>query len=360
MHFKNTIEESDTKEILNSEYINWEFYTHSAVLVTGATGLIGCQTVLALLYANEMLGTDMTIYALVRNREKAEKIFKDNYSDKLQFIVQDITQKIECPHADFIIHAANGTASKDFVEKPVETINSIVFGTKNILDFAKESKAKGVIYLSTMEVYGNIPLTRTEPLQEDDYGYMDILKIRNSYPLGKKLAENLCRSYYSEYKVPVKIARLAQTIGAGVNYNDNRVFAQFARNIAEKQDIILRTKGETIRSYCYITDCIAAILVMLQKGKEGECYNIANPDTTCSIYDMAKMLVDKYPASKLKIELEESLYPQTTKYYLGTTKYYLDTAKYYRDTSWKAKVSLETMFERLINSFAITKKIEKS
>lgn len=348
MDFKNTIEESDTKEILNSNYINWEFYKNSAILVTGATGLIGYQTVLALLCANEMLGTNITIYALVRNQQKAEKIFQPNYSEKLKFIVQDVTQKIECPHADFIIHAANGTASKDFVEKPVETVNSIVLGTKNVLDFANENNTKSIVYLSTMEVYGNIPLTKAEPLQEDDYGYMDILKIRNSYPLGKKMAENLCRSYYSEYRVPVKIARLSQIIGAGIQYDDSRVFAQFARSIIEKKDIVLHTKGETIRSYCYITDCIAAVLTMLQKGKDGECYNVANPDTTCSIYDIAKMLVDKYPASKLKVELNEGIYPQTS-------KYYLDTAKCFRDTAWEAKVPLTTMLERLISAMEIAK-----
>ena len=136
--------------------------------------------------------------------------------------------------------------------------------------------------------------------------------------------------------IPVKIARLSQTIGAGIDYNDNRVFAQFAKNIIDEQDIILHTKGETIRSYCYITDCISAIFKMLEMGKNGEAYNIANPNTTCSIKDIAVMLCSKYDKSKLKIELQDKIYPDTTKYYL--------------DTNWKANISLEEMFERLILS----------
>ena len=57
------------------------------------------------------------------------------------------------------------------------------------------------------------------------------------------MAESLCVGYRHQYQVPVKMARLSQTFGPGVSYEDNRVFAQFARAVLEKSDIILRTKG---------------------------------------------------------------------------------------------------------------------
>lgn len=341
MEFKTKIEEQDTLEIVNSSMINWNFFKNSTVLVTGATGLIGTQIVLSLLCANEKLKTNIKILALVRNKEKAENKFKNIKTDNLEFVIQNILEPINCKKADFIIHTANSTASKDFVETPVETIDTIVLGTKNILEYAKNNSVKSVVYLSSMEVYGNIPLERINPIKEEDLGYMDTMKTRNSYPLGKRLAENMCYSYFSEYKIPVKIARLSQTIGAGVDYNDNRVFVQFARNVIEHKNIILHTKGETTRSYCYITDTIIAILLMIEKGRDGEAYNIANPDTTCSIREIAEMLEKTYPTSKLQMEINEHLYPDTTKYYLDTTKYYLDT-------DWKAKIGLEEMFERLI------------
>ncbi len=349
MKFLTKIEKSDTEEIANSKYVNWEIFRNSSILVTGATGLIGVQIVNSLLLVNEKFNLNLSIYALVRNKKKAEEKFKDKITSQLCFVVQDITEKIDCPAVDFIIHTANGTASKGFVETPVETIDSIVMGTKNVLEFAKEHEVKSVVYLSSMEVYGNIPTDRVETLKETDYGYMDAMKVRNSYPLAKKLAENLCSSYFSEYKVPVKIARLSQIIGSGVDYNDNRVFAQFARNIVENKDIILKTAGETVRSYCYVTDCVGALLLMLEKGKNGEVYNIANPDTTCSIRAMAEMLCEKYSTSGLKIENDGRLYPDTTKYYLDTTKYYLDTG-------WRPSVSLIEMYNRLIENFRKIKK----
>lgn len=346
MNFKNKIEQLDTREIIESKYINWEFFQNKTVLVTGATGLIGTQIVKALLYANEVFNTRINIIAIVRNKEKVQKIFpKTRLMQLIQFVYQDISEPIKYRgHVDYIIHTANSTSSASFVNTPVETISSIVQGTKNILDFARKVKTKSIVYLSSMEVYGEIPISREEPLTENEYGYVDILKPRSSYQEGKRTAECLCSAYAHEYGVPVKIARLAQTIGAGVDYNDNRVFAQFARNIVEQQDIVLKTKGETIRSYCYITDAVTAILSMLEKGNNGESYNVANPETTCSIMDMAKMLCDKYPSSKLVVNIDDRNFPSTTKYYLSTTKYY-------HKSGWNAIVDLEEAYSRLISSF---------
>lgn len=344
MIFKNKIEEIDTTEIVYSKYTNWEFFKNSTIMITGATGLIGFQTILAILLANEKLNTNIKVLALVRNKKKAKKMFSRFTTNKLKFIVQDILKPIKAKKADFIIHTANTTSSREMTECPVETINSIVEGTKNVLEFSKSNKVKSIVYLSSMEVYGDIPISRKEPLKEEDLGKIDILKPRSSYPVGKRLAESMCSAYAKEYNTPVKIARLAQTIGAGVDYADNRVFAQFARNIVEKKDIVLKTKGETIRSYIYITDCIIALLKMLEKGENGESYNVANPDTTCSIKQMAQMLCSKHENSKLKFELDDKYFPKTTKLNLSIEKLN-------KVSGWKPVVSLEEAYNRLINSF---------
>lgn len=346
MQFKTSTEQQDTQEIVNSQYINWDFFKNSTVLVTGATGLIGYQIILSLLYANEQLGTNINIIALARNKEKADLMFKNYSNNNLKFVYQTIEKPIKDEESvDFIIHTANTTSSKEMTEKPVETLNSIYTGTRNILEFAKDKGVKSLVYLSSMEVYGNIPLTRQEPLSEDDYGYIDIMKPRNSYPVGKKAAEAMCAAYFNEYSVPVKIARLAQTIGAGVDYNDGRVFAEFARCIVEKRDIVLKTKGDTVRSYIYITDAVTAILSMLEKGNNGESYNVANPETTCSIKEMAERLCKKYKTSSLSFNLENN------KHFLGTIKYVMDISKLINDISFKPSIKMEEMFLRIIKNF---------
>ncbi len=342
MDFKTKIEKQDTEEIVNSKYINWEHFKNSTILVTGATGMIGSQIVKAILYANEIKGVNIKIVALVRNKKKAEKLYGFN---NIKYIVQNIEKPVKPNFSpDYIIHTANSTSSKEFTEKPVETLNSIITGTKNILEFARKSSIKGILYLSSMEVYGYTDFDRSEPLKETDYGYIDILNSRNSYPVGKQLAESMCFAYAKEYGVPVKIARLCQTIGSGVDFNDNRVFAQFARNVAKKEDIVLKTTGETTRSYCYITDAVSAIFSLLERGQNGEAYNIANSDATCSIKEMAEMLTEKYTSSKLIIE------PQENKEYLGKIRLVLNTSKI-ESLNWKPTIRLDEMYDRLIENF---------
>ena len=340
MNFKTEIEKFDTQEIINSKLVNWEFFKNSTILVTGATGLIGSQTIISLLYANEIYNTNIKILALVRNKNKAEAKFKDIKTDNLKFVIQDITTPIDIGYVDFVIHTANGTASKGFVETPVETIDTIVSGTKNILNYAQKQKIKSLVYLSSMEVYGNIGLDRTEPLKEIDLGYMDTMKVRNSYSLGKRLAENMCYSYFTEYSVPVKVARLSQTIGSSIDYNDNRVFMQFTRNVIEKQNIVLHTEGATIRSYCYITDAVVAILLMLEKGKNGEVYNIGGHNEKTNL-EVVKIILKELNKS-------ENLIKYVTDRPGHDMRYAIDPTKIHTELGWLPATKFEDGIKKTI------------
>lgn len=346
MEFKSEIIKKDTYEIINSKYVEWNDFKNKTILITGATGLIGTQIVLAFLLANDELGLNTKIIAYARNRKKCENIFGSIKSANLKFLIQDINKPIDyLDRVDFIIHTANTTSSKSFVETPVETIETIINGTTNVLKFAREKEVEGLVYLSSMEVYGQVDFDRQEPLKENDYGYIDILNERSSYPEAKRMAELMCYSYAKEYGLPVKIARLVQTIGAGVDYYDNRVFAQFARNIIEKKDIILKTTGESVRSYCYITDVITGILAILTRGKIAECYNVANTTTTCSIREMAEMLCEKHPTSKIIFDIDDKNYPAHSKLFINTEKL--------NNLNWQANIELEEMFEKLIRNVEV-------
>lgn len=115
--------------------------------------------------------------------------------------------------------------------------------------------------------------TTIPTLTEEKQGYLDPMATRSSYPLAKRAAEALCHNYASEYGVSAKVARLAQTFGAGVAIEDNRVFAQFAKAVIKQQDITLNTTGELSRSYCYTIDAVSAMLYIMLRGEAGEAYN---------------------------------------------------------------------------------------
>lgn len=329
----NSIFEEDIKNIIN--YFDMSVFDGKTILVTGATGLIGKLCVKSLLNS----GYNTQVIALVRDEEKAKNIFGE--SKRLTYLVQDINQRINTTRrVDYIIHAASTTSSKDFVEKPVETIYTAINGSRNVLEFAKNKRLEGMVYLSSLEIYG---VNEKENIKERDYGYIDILNPRSSYSESKKMVETMCISYGTEYGVPVKIARLAQTFGAGVSISDNRVFAQFAKAIINKENIILHTKGETKRNYCYTTDAVRGIFTILTKGENNNAYNVANENSYCSISEMAHLLENEYTKVEYKIDEINRGYNPTVKIALNTEKL--------NALGWEAKVNLKEMFDRLIMNF---------
>lgn len=329
----NSIFEEDIKNIIND--FDMSVFDGKTILVTGATGLIGKLCVKSLLNS----GYNTQVIALVRDEEKAKNIFGE--SKRLTYLVQDINQRINTTRrVDYIIHAASTTSSKDFVEKPVETIYTAINGSRNILEFAKNKRLGGMVYLSSLEIYG---VNEKENIKERDYGYIDILNPRSSYSESKKMVETMCISYGTEYGVPVKIARLAQTFGAGVSISDNRVFAQFAKAIINKENIVLHTKGETKRNYCYTTDAVRGIFTILTKGENNNAYNVANENSYCSISEMAHLLENEYTKVEYKIDEVNRGYNPTVKIALNTEKL--------NALGWEAKVNLKEMFDRLIMNF---------
>lgn len=160
------------------------------------------------------------------------------------------------------------------------------------------------------------------------------------------MAEGICGAYAHEYQVPVKTARLAQTFGAGINREENRVFAQFAHSILDGTDIVLHTDGSKAHCYCYTTDAVLGLLTVLLCGQNGEAYNISNEATFGTIREMAELLVDKYPqsGSKLVFDIPED----ANKYGYAPTSRMLINAEKLNALGWKAQVDLPEMFERLM------------
>lgn len=307
-------------------------------LITGATGLIGSTLIRCLTALNK----DIYVYAPVRNLGKAKNIFKEKPLG-VEFIECDLTtfDYSKLGSIDYVIHCAAPTASKYFVSHAVETIDTIFSITKDLLDYAKDTEVKSFVYLSSLEVYGTI-LDDSKPVTEDVQGYLNPLSVRSSYPMAKRAAENLCVAFAKEYNVPVKIARLTQTTGAGIAKNDNRIIAQFARFAANGEDIILHTAGESARPYCYTIDSITALLYILLRGLNGEAYNVANEITYISAKGMANFLKANFnPNIQVKVVPDDNLgYAPPTKLKLSSQRL--------RNLGWQPMYDLNKIFDNLI------------
>ena len=313
-------------------------------LITGATVLIGSVMVKCLLELNRQNKLGIKIVAMVRNLEKAHQVFADEYAqiDFRKLGLTDITAENIKDPVNYIVHLASPTASKYFVEHPVETLRTAIEGTTAVLEFAKNAPIGGMVYASSLETYGSNHTD--EWLSEDFQGYVNPIEVRSSYNIGKRTCECLCHAYAKEYGVNVMIARMTQTFGAGVEYNDGRVFAQFARKAIEGQNIELHTSGKTCRMYCYTTDAVCAMLYLLIKGEKGEAYNIANKESYISIRDMASLVKDEFNPN-----IDVVITPKENQGYAPDTKLRLDTNKM-ENLGWRPRFGLKEMFGRLIKS----------
>ena len=335
-------------EILAKElYI--QGFAGSTILVTGATGLIGSLCVKAIIEYNKLYSEPLYVIAMVRNREKAEIVFADYMKENgaipfVSFIVQDVTAAIPSEVAcDYIIHTANSTNSKYFMTNPVEVIDTIYIGTKRILDYAVTHTVSGIVYLSSMEVFGKV--NQEFRCKEEDLGSLDIHNVRSCYSEGKRHAELMCKCYAEEYSVPVRVARLAQTFGAGVPKTENRVFAQFARSALKGEDIILHTCGRSVGNYCYTRDTVRALFLLLKKGEAGAAYTVVNEDTTRTIAEMAHLVAEEFSGGLSRVVFD---IPDSNEYgYAPETNLRLSAEKL-KYLGWHAEVGLEEMYERMI------------
>lgn len=324
------------QELKQLEFNNKTFF------ITGATGLVGALLVKALAFANKHYDLKNSIVAQVRNLQKAKKVFS-GYTD-IDYCVGDVREAISYEgNVDYVIHAASETKSKNMIDFPVETLWTSLSGAKNLLDFSHDKKIQKGVFLSSMEAFGTVDCDEKSP--EEKLGYIDLRKVRSCYPESKRMIENMCVCYSSEYGVPVTIARLAQTFGAGVSLEDTRVFAQFAHSAMIGEDIILHTAGKSCGNYVYTADAATAIFTLLKKGVSGECYTVANERSSMRIKDMAELVANHVADGKIRVVVDISYGRQFG--YAPDVQLKLDASKL-RALGWIPQIDLVEAYKRLI------------
>ncbi len=262
-----------------------------SVLITGAGGLI-CSTVADILIRWNESGHDpIRIITAGRNESRIRERFREfSGRDYFSFMKYDATDS-EIPGltADYVIHGAGNAHPSAMSAEPVETMSANITGINAILK-ASGHGVKRVLYVSSSEVYGRRSDGNTAPFTENDYGYVDILNPRSCYPMAKRAAETLCASYAAEYGADVVIARPGHVYGPSATENDSRVSSAFAYMAARGQDIIMKSDGLQLRSWCYSPDCAGAILKILLCGENANAYNI--PGDIMTIREMSGILAE--------------------------------------------------------------------
>lgn len=338
----------------NMEQHVFGFLMNSSILITGAAGMVSQNVIRVIQTLNEKYHLNISVIAHVLDKSQQEQFFQKQFENvSISVVVGDIRSLCVDGDVDYIIHTAGVTGgSKQHIDFPMNTISVAIDGTRKVLEIAREKETKKVVYLSSLEVYGNYSNKLTS-ISETDGGYIDSTNVRSSYSESKRMCECICASYFKQYQVSIVIARLTATFGYGVSYQDNRVFAQFAKSVIEHKDIVLKTTGATVRNYCDAQDTAYALLWLLAKGKPCEAYNIANMDTEISIKDMAELFVAMYPESNItvKYDLHENA---VSLGYNAEMRNVIDSNKL-MELGWKPRYGMEDMIRHLVDSMTGSK-----
>jgi UDP-glucuronate decarboxylase len=347
----NNIVCEDMQFIYNSG-IDWGLFKNSAILISGATGMLPSYMTTFLLYLCERHPEyNIKVIALARNKEKAYKRFTEYFDkDYFHLILTDVCEPVIIEQkVDYIIHAASFASPQYYGVDPVGTLLPNILGTYQLLQLSQQHNVKGFLFFSSGEIYGQV--FDKDSISESDYGYLDPVNIRSCYGESKRMGENICKSYQHQYGIPAKIVRIFHTYGPTMDIeNDNRVFAEFVSDIVHNRDIVMKSDGTPVRPFCYITDAIVAFFMVLLNGNPGEAYNVSNSECLISMRDLAETLVSIFPEKQLKVIRKDR---EKSNVYIENTKPNTAVANCnkIKELGWTPKYNIYEGFKRTIESF---------
>lgn len=323
----------------------WDLLKNKTVAVSGAGGLIGRYLMYALNAAGHRHDLNLRLLALCRDPERTKAQL--NGIDRLELIRYDACLPIESDfRADYIVHTASNAHPAAFSADPVGTMQANLLGTMRLLEHIRKKAGGRLIFCSTGEIYGENPDLEAG-FDEHSFGAVDPMDPRSCYPESKRAAETLCAAYVRQYGVDALSARLTYTYGPTITDRNSRADAQFLRRALQGEDIVMKSDGAQLRSYCYAADTISGLITLMLKGTAGEAYNIANPDCAVSIRAYAETLAE-LAGVKLTFDLppesERAGYSKVSRAILRSEKL--------ESLGWQARYDLRT---GLAHTLAISK-----
>lgn len=324
----------------------WDELRGKSIMLSGATGLIGSFFVDVISEKNITDGLNCTVYALVRNEEKAKARFSKFADDThLVFIPYDVKYPLvtDTPEKiDYILHLASNTHPMLYATDPIGTITTNIIGLQNLLEFAAAHRCERFIFASSNEVYGE-NRGDAELFDEDYCGYINCNTLRAGYPESKRCGEALCQAYKSQKGLDVCVARLTRSYGPTMIMSDTKAVSQFIKKGVAGEDIVLKSEGTQYYSYTYTADAASGLLWILLAGESGEAYNIADISGDITLKDLASIIAEMN-GKKVVFELPDAVEAAG---YSRATKARLDGSKI-RALGWKPMYNIKTGIERTV------------
>ena len=298
---------ADVEEIIGRVGDGFRKLEGTTLLVTGANGFLCSYFVDTVAALNErVLSEPCRVVALDNYRVgPAERLAHLAGRPDVEFVRHDISEPLDAGRADWVIHGASIASPVFYRRYPLETIKANVQGMWNLLEQSRRAPARSILYLSTSEIYGD-PDPAHIPTPEDYRGQVSCTGPRACYDESKRLAETLCMTYHRQYRTPVKIVRPFNVYGPGQRLDDGRIVPDLVGAAVRREPVVLYSDGRATRSFCYVSDAVTAMWLVLLSDADGEVFNVGNDAEEISMARAAERLREVAGPPLLDIRYRES------------------------------------------------------
>jgi UDP-glucuronate decarboxylase len=270
-------------------------FNDSTILITGCGGFLGYYFMHFLSAYSDELGIKKIIGLdnfLTGTKDWLEELSASNPKVALHTfdIIHDDPSSIpDLDNATMIIHGASIASPTFYRIYPLETIDANITGLRRLLDYYAQKEIRGFLFFSSSEIYGD-PFGQFIPTPESYRGNVATMGPRACYDEAKRFGETLCYVFHEKYNMPISIARPFNNYGPGMNINDKRLPADFAKCVHEGRDLVMFSDGKPTRTFCYISDAITGYLKVLCYGKL-EAFNIGIDKPEISVREFAETFI---------------------------------------------------------------------
>jgi dTDP-glucose 4,6-dehydratase len=311
----------DLDHILKHTEGLWDELRGKRIFITGGTGFFGCWLLESFAWANDKLNLEASALVLTRNvellRKKAPHLTEN---PAISFHIGDV-RSFDYPSGEFsyIVHAATAASDRQNDEAPLEMLDTIIEGTRRVLDFAVQCGAKKLLLTSSGAVYGKQPLHMTH-IPEDYMGGPDTMDPQSAYAEGKRVSELLCAIYSKKFGIECKIARGFAFVGPYFPLDIHYAIGNFIRDALNGGPIVIKGDGAPYRSYLYAADLAIWLWTILFRGQSLRPYHVGSEEEV-SVAQLAYLVADCF---KPPVTVNISCKPQANNepiYYVPSTEY---------------------------------------
>jgi len=300
----------DLDHVASHVKLSFNSHKYTRFLVTGATGFFGQWLLESFHHVNQTLGLGAKLVGVGGPNDDFASIcphillMSDIHLIKADICNLDSEMRTLLPEwndgIDIMIHAAIFVDSKTYASHPLPTLETGVKGTWEALEYARRTKAKRFLFISSGAVYGNQPFD-LESISEDQTVNLDCADFKSAYAEGKRLGETLCCAFMRQFGLPTIIARPFSFVGPYLPLNRHFAIGNFLHDALVERPILIEGDGSSVRSYLYAADLAIWLWRILLDGAPGRPYNVGSAQPF-SLIEVAS-LIEKVSMHSNSIEI---------------------------------------------------------